>query len=238
MSKYEIIWMGDENTNNTDRRGYAPLIIIDHICDSSAEPYIDWVTSPDNSISSVHFLVTKEGTIYQFVAIEDAALGNGLKNEQTLLSTAQIVKKIGVNPDWYSVSIKHEGVYDDTKGALTEKQLNATIWLHQYIINYVGVEYNTIISPDREHILGHNEVNPTKRPNCPGGLFPFEQIIEAIKPTKKMLDIKNHWAEESILEVVEAGLMVGYTDGTFKPDKPITRAELATVLKYLLERGT
>ena len=28
----------------------------------------------------------------------------------------------------------------------------------------------------------------------------------------------------------ETGLMVGYTDGTFRPDQPVTRGELATIL--------
>ena len=44
-------------------------------------------------------------------------------------------------------------------------------------------------------------------------------------------DITGHWAEDSIRWCVEHGLMKGYPDGSFQPDKPVTRAELATVLR-------
>lgn len=48
-------------------------------------------------------------------------------------------------------------------------------------------------------------------------------------------DITGHWAEEAIRWCMEAGLMQGYEDGTFQPDKGVTRAELATVLRRLVE---
>lgn len=43
-------------------------------------------------------------------------------------------------------------------------------------------------------------------------------------------DITGHWAEKAIRRCVEKGLMRGYEDGSFQPDRPVTRAELATVL--------
>ena len=46
-------------------------------------------------------------------------------------------------------------------------------------------------------------------------------------------DISGHWAEDNIRWCMEKGLMQGYPDGTFLPDKPVTRAELATVLRRL-----
>ena len=47
-------------------------------------------------------------------------------------------------------------------------------------------------------------------------------------------DITGHWAEESIRWCMEHGLMKGYPDGSFKPDKGVTRAEIATILKRLV----
>ena len=38
-------------------------------------------------------------------------------------------------------------------------------------------------------------------------------------------DITGHWAEETIQQWIDAGVIGGYTDGTFKPDQSITRAE-------------
>lgn len=49
-------------------------------------------------------------------------------------------------------------------------------------------------------------------------------------------DVTGHWAEEAIRWCMETGLMQGYEDGTFRPDKGVTRAELATVMRRMLEK--
>lgn len=46
-------------------------------------------------------------------------------------------------------------------------------------------------------------------------------------------DITGHWAEKSIRRTISRGLMQGYPDGSFQPDKPVTRAELAVILDRL-----
>lgn len=49
-------------------------------------------------------------------------------------------------------------------------------------------------------------------------------------------DIGAHWAKTNIEKVAKLGIMNGYADGTFKPEKPITRAELATVVSRILAK--
>ncbi len=46
-------------------------------------------------------------------------------------------------------------------------------------------------------------------------------------------DVTGHWAEKAIRRCMEKGLMKGYEDGSFQPDKGVTRAELAMVLDRL-----
>ena len=76
---------------------------------------------------------------------------------------------------------------------------------------------------------------------CEKVRFP-RQIVAVCRPKYKtddpqpVDDVKGHWAEEAIRWCMEMGLMQGYEDGTFQPDKPVTRAELATILKRLEER--
>jgi len=48
-------------------------------------------------------------------------------------------------------------------------------------------------------------------------------------------DIDGHWAENDINMVIEKELMKGYPDRTFKPDSPLTRAEMATILSRLVD---
>ena len=49
-------------------------------------------------------------------------------------------------------------------------------------------------------------------------------------------DISGHWAEEYIQSAVAKGWINGYEDGTFRPDKYITRAEAMTIVNHLLNR--
>ncbi len=48
-------------------------------------------------------------------------------------------------------------------------------------------------------------------------------------------DIKGHWAEEEIKQLVEENIIKGYTDKTFRPDKEITRAEFVKLIVTAFE---
>ena len=229
----KIKFIGNEHTNYSSRKGYAPLVIVDHITQGSKESCISWFTSPNNKQSSAHFLVAKDGEIYQFVHIEDMAWSNGLKREDFSRSKVSIVYEKNINPNLYSVSIEHEGVYEETKGKLTEEQLKSTIWLHEYIIDYVKEKFNVNIPADRNHILGHFEIDPIRKPFCPGELYPFKEIIRALN--LPFNDIKGYWAKDSILKLYEKGIIEGYPDGSFKPYHFITRGEMAEVINRLID---
>lgn len=43
-------------------------------------------------------------------------------------------------------------------------------------------------------------------------------------------DINSHWAKYTIEKWKDKGVISGYPDGTFKPDNPVTRAELTKIL--------
>jgi uncharacterized protein YjdB len=45
-----------------------------------------------------------------------------------------------------------------------------------------------------------------------------------------LTDITGHWAKDNIEALVEMGAITGYANGTFQPQKNITRAEFATIL--------
>ena len=49
-------------------------------------------------------------------------------------------------------------------------------------------------------------------------------------------DIEGHWAEEAITHIEQFNWIVGYEDGTFRPDEPITRAEVVTMINRVLHR--
>ncbi|MFC4305183.1 cadherin-like beta sandwich domain-containing protein [Cohnella boryungensis] len=51
-------------------------------------------------------------------------------------------------------------------------------------------------------------------------------------------DVQGHWAAGAIGKALEAGILKGYPNGTFQPDRQLSRAEAVRVLNQLLERPT
>lgn len=47
-------------------------------------------------------------------------------------------------------------------------------------------------------------------------------------------DLQGHWAKKYIVPLVEKGLIKGYPDGTFAPDQPIKRCEVAAIMARTL----
>jgi hypothetical protein len=58
------------------------------------------------------------------------------------------------------------------------------------------------------------------------GAVPAACSAEQNLPT----DIKGHWAEDDISTMLGTGVVGGYPDGTFKPNRSITRAEFTTIV--------
>ncbi|ONI38432.1 hypothetical protein AN640_02505 [Candidatus Epulonipiscium fishelsonii] len=46
-------------------------------------------------------------------------------------------------------------------------------------------------------------------------------------------DIETHWAKDSIKNLISKNILSGYDDGTFRPDEPMTRAELADSIQRI-----
>ncbi len=64
-------------------------------------------------------------------------------------------------------------------------------------------------------------------------------VVEAtnavVDPDTSLSDIDRHWAKNAIIEAVSKGIVYGYPDGTFKPDRTVTRAEFAVLLMNALK---
>ena len=63
-------------------------------------------------------------------------------------------------------------------------------------------------------------------------------IYDEINHPLKLTDIDGQWFEEDIKLAVRCGILNGYEDGTFKPEKPITRGELGVIVARLLRKTT
>lgn len=151
---------------SNDRNRYKIEGICNHITSSSKESTISWFKNPNSQVSS-HYLVAKNGDIYQFVDDYEVAWAQGIINRPTSKLYHEMKK---VNPNLYLLSIEHEGV----DGELTPEQYQATLELHASLV----MKYN--IPLDGKHILGHFELDSVFRANCPGPKFPWLNLLTDI----------------------------------------------------------
>ncbi len=163
--------------NQSSRNGYKPCLIVWHIADGTYNGTVAWEMNRDSQVSS-HFVLGQGGEITQLVPLERAAWTQGVVKNPT---HPYVKTHSGVNPNLYCVSIECEGVWSETKGALTDKQLAAAAELTRYIVAEVKRIYKVDIPIDREYMIGHCEINPVTRPHCPGEAFPYDALIAAAK---------------------------------------------------------
>ena len=59
--------------------------------------------------------------------------------------------------------------------------------------------------------------------------------FQEVRQSSVLTDIDGHWAKDWINNAVKLGFVTGYEDGTFKPDRTITRAEFSKLLNSALK---
>lgn len=69
-------------------------------------------------------------------------------------------------------------------------------------------------------------VEPTNNGPVPGN---------APMPIVTLSDIDGHWAESNIVQAMNQGIVFGYPDDTFRPDRSVSRAEFAVLLMNALK---
>lgn len=65
----------------------------------------------------------------------------------------------------------------------------------------------------------------------------FNKLIVSKDEVVSLNDISGRWSEKAITELSKAGIVKGYPDGSFSPEKEVTRAEFATMVLSALENS-
>lgn len=164
------------------RNGWKPDIISCHITEGNYAGAVGWLLNPTSEVSA-HFVVSKTGEITQLVSLEDTAWCNGTSttpSDSKFYSNSNLktVRDRKTSANYYTVSIEHEGFYKDTQGMLTQAQLTATVELIAHIRSEVKRIYGIDIPIDRQNIVGHCDITPKWKPNCPGQRYQFDEIIK------------------------------------------------------------
>lgn len=161
------------------------LAVVDHIAEGGPNTW-KWLFNEQadggGPVSST-FFIAEDGTIYQGMGIYSRAWANGLRwdgrkyfdpegaqVEPTWHRIAQGGSHRGKDPNKLTVSIEHEGYHNRPR---TSPQMQASIDVLHYIQNETGIIYIP-----HDTLIGHYEISPKNRANCPGPYFDLGAIAQ------------------------------------------------------------
>jgi N-acetyl-anhydromuramyl-L-alanine amidase AmpD len=158
---FEIKWVGSPNYYKG--RSCRIIAIVNHIMCGTLSGTDSWFQNRASQVSA-HYGVGKDGSIHQYVRDEDTAWAVGLVQNPTW----RLYNQVKGHVNSATISIEHEGHPED---GLTEAQYQATLWLHRKLIAEHGIPV------DRDHIIGHCELDSVNRRDCPGPKFPWDRLF-------------------------------------------------------------
>lgn len=79
-------------------------------------------------------------------------------------------------------------------------------------------------------VEGNNTVTVVAVDPRTGGVTSREAVVYWAGSRGDPADLEGHWAEDEIRQFVARGVVVGYPDGLFRPDRPVSRVEFARML--------
>lgn len=157
--------------NYSEREGYKPEIIVIHISSGSLTSMASWFNTP-SSQASAHYGIGKNGSILQYVEEDKKAWACGRVNNPSFT-----LYKQGINPNLYTINIENEGMDLSLAPAIQIKTLCE-------LIKDIAKRNN--IPLDRDHIIGHFQIDAINRPFCPS---PTHSIIDKLLVLLKEEDL-------------------------------------------------
>lgn len=192
---------------------------------SNADLFVSWhvdsAASSDVNGVAVWIHPSTRGTRTEQLAqtiVNGIAAATGQKNRGVYLGDFQVLRETAAD----AVLVESGFITNEQEAnnlANTHFQMLEAEGAARAICNIFNVPYNQL---------------PTPRPDTPA---PTPPTPPAPTPVKEQWPA---WAQESIQHMIDWGIMVGFPDGTWKPNQQVTRAEMAVALEKLyafLRRG-
>ena len=214
--KVEIEWAPSPNYTK-GRKGRKIIAIVNHITAGTFPGCLSWMRNPQAK-ASAHYLVTRQGKVYQMVGDEDTSWHAGAVNKPSWPLYD------GSNPNRYTIGIEHEALPGER---LTEMQYQATLWLHKQLIAKHGIPI------DEGHIIGHYRIDSVNRPNCPGPGFPWQRLFSDLKGSEEVVyktfeDVPD-WGKPLIKKLIDRKSLAG--DGKGNINLPESTLKTLVILE-------
>jgi N-acetylmuramoyl-L-alanine amidase len=158
-------WIGCPASNFIKGRpqGFGPEAIVIHIIDGSFAAGESVFLDP-SAQKSAHYAVSKSGEVHQYVDENDTAFHAGV-----VVNPSWSLLKKGVNPNYYTIGIEHEGRPDDV---WPEEQLSASASL------VLEIAARWAIPLDLDHVIRHHQIRASK--SCPGNWLTIDNLLSHV----------------------------------------------------------
>ncbi len=187
----EIVEWGWSESNRTYYRGTnKPAAIVVHVMQGWARTGVDWAKNGHQG-ASWHFTVGRDGKVYQHLRFVDGGYHAGIGAEKPTPSW-KLWRGYATNVNNYTIGIEHEGF---TGEPFPDAQIEASAALARWLCEYFG------FPADRDHIVGHYEIDRRDRPNDPGPTFPWERYMRLAQQAETEEELMT---KEQIEEIVAA----------------------------------
>lgn len=164
------------------RYGWVPDMWVLHNTSTAGirSPHHTFINS-QNQVSA-HFLIGTDGETRQYVDIRDGAWCNGTstnpkKHSYYGNSLSQYIRDRETNANYYTLSIEFVGA---TRAPLTLSQEEAAVELITEVNKDLKKIYGKGVPVDREHIIGHYQVNPRNKGTCGVGID-YDNLIRLLQ---------------------------------------------------------
>lgn len=129
------------------------------------------------------------------------------------------------------ISRLSDGFEENTDYGCKFTDVNADLWS----ANYIGFSQNKGV------IVGYPDgkfkpEDTITRAEFATMISRFKMLKAESNKTLPFSDVNSHWSINYLSAVYEKGYILGYPDGTFAPDQPITRAEAVTIINRAIDR--
>ncbi|MCL1925349.1 MAG: N-acetylmuramoyl-L-alanine amidase [Defluviitaleaceae bacterium] len=152
------------------RQGRVPDFIVIHNTGGTTQSAINTIENAANQVS-YHFLINPAGQIFRFVHPNNTAWHSGTNNttgnQGNMHSLVPLIRQRAINANLFTIGIAFGDVHT-TNGNPTSQALGACVALIR--------ELRTEFTIPLNHIIGHRDVVPRHRPNCPGTAFPWATL--------------------------------------------------------------
>lgn len=164
------------------RNGWkADMIVFHQTGGTAVVPALNYYLGKGSNCSP-HFVIDTNGDVYQLVDLDNGAWcnGTGVNPNQKLYygkATSRLVQERKTNANYYTYSM--EFVHCQY-GNINEAQIAAAVELIKTVIIPHMQKNGVTPQINRDHFIGHCEIDPVGRAFCPGKQFPYARIIDGV----------------------------------------------------------